>query len=59
MIPARRLRDLRIIHRTVGFERLREGGGRKSLSETDPGLLEALKLLVEPMTRGDPMSALR
>ena len=37
----------------------REGGGRKCLSETDPGLLEALKFLVEPTTRGDPMSALR
>ena len=37
----------------------REGGGRKCLTETDPGLLEALKFLVEPTTRGDPMSALR
>ncbi|TAM61088.1 MAG: ISAzo13 family transposase [Rhodanobacter sp.] len=37
----------------------REGGGRKRLTETDPGLLEALEFLVEPMSRGDPMSALR
>ena len=37
----------------------RKGGGRKSLIETDPGLLQALELLVEPMSRGDPMSALR
>jgi Rhodopirellula transposase DDE domain len=37
----------------------REGGGRKRLTETDPGLLQALELLVEPMSRGDPMSALR
>ena len=37
----------------------REGGGRKCLSETDPGLLQALEFLVEPMSRGDPMSALR
>ena len=40
--------------------RLREeGGGRKRLTESDPGLLEALEFLVEPMSRGDPMSALR
>jgi hypothetical protein len=34
------------------------GGGRKKLSETDPELAAALKLLVEPYTRGDPMSLL-
>lgn len=37
----------------------REGGGRKPLTETDPGLLEALDGLVEPATRGDPMTRLR
>jgi len=37
----------------------REGGGRKRLTETDPGLLEALDGLVEPATRGDPMTRLR
>ena len=37
----------------------RKGGGRKRLTETDPGLLDALKFLVDPATRGDPMSALR
>jgi hypothetical protein len=37
----------------------RPGGGRKRLSEMDPGLLEALEALVEPTTRGDPMSPLR
>ncbi len=35
------------------------GGGRKSLTETDPGLLAALEALVDPVTRGDPMSPLR
>ncbi|AGA90791.1 Rhodopirellula transposase [Thioflavicoccus mobilis 8321] len=35
------------------------GGGRKSLTEKDPQLLEALERLVEPMTRGDPQSPLR
>jgi len=37
----------------------RKGGGRKCLSESDPTLLEALEQLVEPMSRGDPMSPLR
>jgi len=35
------------------------GGGRKALTETDPGLWEALESLVEPMSRGDPRSPLR
>ena len=37
----------------------RPGGGRKPLTETDPGLLPALLALVEPTERGDPMSPLR
>src|ERR1700716_3763997 len=37
----------------------RPGGGRTPLTETDPGLLEALDTLVEPETRGDPMTRLR
>jgi hypothetical protein len=37
----------------------RPGGGRRSLTETDPGLLPALLSLVEPDERGDPMSPLR
>src|SRR5713101_5258190 len=35
------------------------GGGRKSLTETDPGILAALDALVDPGTRGDPVSPLR
>ncbi len=34
------------------------GGGRKKLAETDPELTVALKALVDPATRGDPMSLL-
>src|SRR5271170_114936 len=34
------------------------GGGRKTLARTDPGLTEKLRALVDPETRGDPMSAL-
>jgi hypothetical protein len=37
----------------------REGGGRKALTETDPGLLQALERLVDPVTRGHPESPLR
>jgi Rhodopirellula transposase DDE domain len=36
-----------------------EGGGRKSLTESDPTLAHDLDLLVDPATRGNPMSPLR
>jgi len=36
----------------------RPGGGRRPLRETEPGLVDALKRLVDPGTRGDPMSPL-
>ena len=35
------------------------GGGRKSVVDQHPELLAALEALVEPVTRGDPMSPLR
>ena len=37
----------------------RAGGGRKRVADLDPGLRPALLALVEPGTRGDPMSPLR
>jgi hypothetical protein len=37
----------------------RPGGGRKPLTEHDPKLLGALEALVDPVTRGDPMSPLQ
>lgn len=37
----------------------RLGAGRKPVTETDPGLVEALEALVDPATRGDPESPLR
>ena len=37
----------------------RPGGGRRALTDINPGLLDALDALVEPETRGDPMSRLR
>jgi transposase len=36
----------------------RPGGGRHSLAEDDPRLLRDLRRLVDPATRGDPMSPL-
>lgn len=43
---------------TSGRQR-KPGGGRKSLTEKHPGLTEALEMLVEPYTSGDPMRPLR
>lgn len=41
-------------------ERMRKkGGGRKKIYETNPDLLTELDCLVDPVTRGDPMSSLR
>ena len=37
----------------------RAGAGRPSVTATDPRLLAALEALVDPATRGDPMSPLR
>jgi hypothetical protein len=46
--------------RVIEANRIRRpGGGRKSLTETDPGLLAVLENLIEPATRGDPESPLR
>src|SRR5215475_5023963 len=35
------------------------GGGRKRIAEQEPTLLHAREALVEPLTRGDPMSPWR
>jgi hypothetical protein len=54
----RRLAELRA-DETPDAERVRRpGGGRKPLSETDASLLDDLRALVEPKTRGDPQSPL-
>lgn len=37
----------------------RPGAGRKPLTETDPTLVKDLESLIDPVTRGDPESALR
>ena len=36
-----------------------QGGGRLRATDADPGLAETLERLVDPATRGDPMSPLR
>jgi len=59
------IRDLRELRRHPPSElpqdqRVRRpGGGRKKLTEKDTTLLRDLESLVEPVTRGDPMSPLR
>jgi hypothetical protein len=46
--------------RTIAAARIRcPGGGRPSVTQSDPGLLEVLERLIDPATRGDPMSPLR
>jgi transposase len=42
----------------VGEKIRKPGGGRKRTIEKDPGLKEDLEHLIEPVTRGDPESAL-
>jgi hypothetical protein len=52
--------DLSAKSRVVAVARVRSpGGGRRTLTQSDPGLLEALERLIDPVTRGDPMSPLR
>ena len=52
--------DLSAESRIVAAARVRApGGGRRALTQSDTGLLEALEHLIDPVTRGDPMSPLR
>ncbi len=54
------LRELAAPPVAMSRERIRRpGGGRKPLTTTQPGLENALDALVEPTSRGDPMSPLR
>ena len=54
------LRELRAAPPSSPPGRIRRvGGGRKTLSASDPTLPAALEQLVEPTTRGDPTSPLR
>jgi transposase len=53
------IRELRAGNAPPEGRQRRIGGGRKSVKEKDPKLLDALEALVEPATRGDPMSPLK
>jgi len=56
----RRELDLPEERRAAEARRIRRpGGGRKTLTQTDPDLWAALESLIEPVTRGDPESPLR
>ena len=55
-------RGLEELERAEGLEAgrvRREGAGRPSVIERDPGLEKDLDRLIDPVTRGDPESALR
>jgi len=54
----RGLRDLESGPSLVSDRVRRPGGGRKRATVVDPGLIAAMKNLVEPVTRGDPESPL-
>jgi hypothetical protein len=54
--------EMRQVRPTAGHDKRRirqPGGGRKSLPAIDPDLVMALEALVDPNTRGAPMSPLR
>jgi len=53
------LRELKDRRALASVRTRRPGGGRKRLTQTDPQLLDRLDCLVEPVSRGDPMSPLR
>lgn len=60
MVGVRELEDRRTHPGKVVSVRIRDvGGGRKPLTESDPGLQAALDALVDPATRGHPESPLR
>src|SRR3982751_1682977 len=53
------LKDLQTQSASPKIHIRRKGGGRKSLTIKEPGLLIELERLVEPLSRGDPESPLR
>lgn len=60
MAGVREVKHRRRYPRTKVGDRIRgAGGGRKPLTQTDPGLERALMALIDPATRGHPESPLR
>jgi len=56
---AQGIRELQSGSRPLVGRIRRPGAGRKPLTQSDPGLVQALEALIEDQTRGDPESALR
>jgi len=53
------LQRTRVVHKPREQRIRRPGAGRKSLEDSDSTLWAVLEAMVEPLTRGDPESALR
>lgn len=53
------IKDLDSLEPLAPDRQRRRGGGRKSLTDEQPELLDALDKMINPTTRGDPMSPLR
>ena len=54
------IKELETGYSSIDLDRIRKpGGGRKSAEEVQPGILESLESLIDPLTRGDPESPLR
>src|SRR5690606_36134176 len=46
-------------HAAPAHRQRRHGGGRKSRQQEQPDVVAVLEALIDPQTRGDPMSPLR
>jgi len=53
------IKELRVANPTLGKRQRSPGAGRRSRETEQPSLSAALERLVEPVSRGDPMSPLR
>jgi len=53
------IKELRIANPKLGKRQRSPGAGRRSRESEQPSLSAALERLVEPVSRGDPMSPLR
>ena len=56
---AKGIREIQRGSRPLAGRIRRPGAGRKSITQSDPRLVQALEALIEDQTRGDPESALR
>ena len=56
---AKGIREIQQGNRPLAGRIRRPGAGRKSITQSDPRLVQTLEALIEDQTRGDPESALR